>query len=1165
MIIDLATFNLNTDKIFADLVKTRSEIQKLKDSQKELQKEFTNSNKSVADNQKNLDKLNSELQGLTKGTSSYNQTLALRDKAETELNNSLLEQSRINESYQQELTRTQLEINKLSNQARSYQTVLDTQNRSTNENIDLYTRQRAELSLLQKEQRELGSELIKMKDNGQENTQEFKDLSKAYSEASEKANTLAEDLREVDTAGGNFTSTIGNYKTGFEDFKKSLLSGDIKGAVSGLTSSISGLFKTLVANPIIGLVAGIVASGKAIFDFNQQIAESNKLLDNLGLDKKIRPQIDGLVKSFGVGFKEVSNAVDQIMDLGLAKDQADALEQIKLGLVKAPDKQAFLSALENNSVAAKNLGINLNEVIALQESFEATGSNAEATFGALEKAQLNLTKTNKDVAETLSATLGSGFSQDILSKVQSGAITYTQALDKIFKKGEELKISNQQQADLQVALFGKSAVSAGGYEQILQNISNAQNKQIQELTDKQKATLDLANANQELEKALSKAFEIDGFTSSWDSFKASATLMLANIINYLGDLKEEIQPLIDLVGEGLAMSWESVKIVFSNAFDIILGTIKNVKIVISGLVDFIKAVFKGDVNGAINVVGDTFKKLLFNIQNTLNKIRNTIIDGVKSLLNSLKPILETLGIDVTKLQKRLDGLKGVVIETKKENKTLNETTTKTTNQTGTQTPKANTDNKAVEEAKKAREKALKDLEEAQKKEFESQQKFADEKVKLAKQELDIYISKNKSILENEKFLTKALAEEEKKRLVEVQDKKDEYLKSEFDLQNGRLQAQIDTLNKKQNLNNTEKNQLQTLLLQQSELQNKYNADLLATDEERQKAQTEIDKRYSNERIEAEKVRKAIQYQTQLLELEAQGVSEFEIKQAQLDQQKQLELEKLIETADAKIQAGIEKRLQENSILTQEEALKSELEAELKATNDENERIRLQNQLDQLGIIEQNAVNKSIEINKAKEQAKRTDASNTFGQIADLVGQETSVGKAAALAQATLSGINAVQNAFSTAQKSPITAVFPAYPYIQAGLAGAFTALQIKKIAGFSEGGYTGRGGKYEPAGIVHKEEVVFSQADVKALGGADIVDSMRPTSKGYANNGIVGNVSNLGSIQTQITNSGIDTEVLANIIGEKVMLGAMAGTENGSARGIGNYSENLEIRNGSKF
>ncbi|HCA3181189.1 TPA: tape measure protein [Acinetobacter baumannii] len=47
------------------------------------------------------------------------------------------------------------------------------------------------------------------------------------------------------------------------------------------------------------------------------------------------------------------------------------------------------------------------------------------------------------------------------------------------------------------------------------------------------------------------------------------------------------------------------------------------------------------------------------------------------------------------------------------------------------------------------------------------------------------------------------------------------------------------------------------------------------------------------------------------------------------------------------------------------------------------------------------------------------------------------------------------------------------------------------IAGFSDGGYTGSGGKYEPAGIVHKGEIVWSQEDIKRWGGVGLVEKMR--------------------------------------------------------------------------
>jgi hypothetical protein len=54
-------------------------------------------------------------------------------------------------------------------------------------------------------------------------------------------------------------------------------------------------------------------------------------------------------------------------------------------------------------------------------------------------------------------------------------------------------------------------------------------------------------------------------------------------------------------------------------------------------------------------------------------------------------------------------------------------------------------------------------------------------------------------------------------------------------------------------------------------------------------------------------------------------------------------------------------------------------------------------------------------------------------------------KGIALANATITSIEATINAFDTAQESPITAFFPAYPFVQAGIAAAFGVAKIQQI------------------------------------------------------------------------------------------------------------------------
>tara|TARA_R100000329_G_scaffold114636_1_gene94142 strand:+ start:19242 stop:20984 length:1743 start_codon:yes stop_codon:yes gene_type:complete len=99
----------------------------------------------------------------------------------------------------------------------------------------------------------------------------------------------------------------------------------------------------------------------------------------------------------------------------------------------------------------------------------------------------------------------------------------------------------------------------------------------------------------------------------------------------------------------------------------------------------------------------------------------------------------------------------------------------------------------------------------------------------------------------------------------------------------------------------------------------------------------------------------------------------------------------------------------------------------------------------------------------EEQAKAQDKA-TLGRIVQLAGEGSAIGKAAAIAQATISGVEATINAFKTAQNSPITAFFPPYPFIQAGIAAAFTAKNISAIKSTPTiGGGGGGGGGSAPA------------------------------------------------------------------------------------------------------
>ncbi|MEN0584449.1 MULTISPECIES: phage tail tape measure protein [unclassified Kosakonia] len=67
---------------------------------------------------------------------------------------------------------------------------------------------------------------------------------------------------------------------------------------------------------------------------------------------------------------------------------------------------------------------------------------------------------------------------------------------------------------------------------------------------------------------------------------------------------------------------------------------------------------------------------------------------------------------------------------------------------------------------------------------------------------------------------------------------------------------------------------------------------------------------------------------------------------------------------------------------------------------------------------------------------------------------------------------------------------------------------VGSFLGFAGGGFTGQGGKYDPAGIVHRGEFVFHQEATKRIGVGNLYRLMR----GYASGGFVGNASSSLSV-----------------------------------------------------
>jgi len=167
-----------------------------------------------------------------------------------------------------------------------------------------------------------------------------------------------------------------------------------------------------------------------------------------------------------------------------------------------------------------------------------------------------------------------------------------------------------------------------------------------------------------------------------------------------------------------------------------------------------------------------------------------------------------------------------------------------------------------------------------------------------------------------------------------------------------------------------------------------------------------------------------------------------------------------EIADAKALADLKNTIRDAEAVSEEEKRALEIE---KVTEHYDKLIALakKNNLDTENLEKAKSEklaqfkDTEIELEELTNDMKVKIAMDTLQLIGMIAGKGSKIGKAAALAQATISAVAGTINAFKTAANNPITTVFPPYPFIQAGIAAAAGATNIAKIKSVKVGSETG--------------------------------------------------------------------------------------------------------------
>lgn len=184
--------------------------------------------------------------------------------------------------------------------------------------------------------------------------------------------------------------------------------------------------------------------------------------------------------------------------------------------------------------------------------------------------------------------------------------------------------------------------------------------------------------------------------------------------------------------------------------------------------------------------------------------------------------------------------------------------------------------------------------------------------------------------------------------------------------------------------------------------------------------------------------------------------------------------------------------------------------------------------DRMAAIESDYFAKKSEMEAAAAMGSISELGNALTGMLDKSSGAYAVALAMQKSYSIFSSLMAAKTAYAQAFADPSAMTVPQKIMgalaVAAPMATALSSLmsiQTDIKGSYANGGYTGHGGKYDPAGIVHKGEGVLTQEEIKAIGGPQGFEDLRKSiRRGYSAGGLVADTHRVGMGAVSAINSG---------------------------------------------
>jgi hypothetical protein len=472
--------------------------------------------------------------------------------------------------------------------------------------------------------------IIKARLDTKQAEQEFDELKK-------KGNSTISDIEKneinvkVDTKDA--VNQVSNLNGTFGKLRQSLIGSN------GIGSAIAGAFGGLAIGAIGSISSAIGSLGSKIVDSTAKFQKFEAVLTNtLGSNSKAKKALDDIVSFASTTPFQVDELTESFIKFANRGIILTSKEMTKLGDIASSQGKSF------NELTEAVLDAQTGEFERLKEfgiRASKEGNTVSLSFKGITKEVANNEDAIKNAILSYGDLEGVAGGMEAISKTLGGQLSnLSDNVDMLFKNlGEALAPIISEVTSRLNTLISFIVQALPGVTNFFSQIGGA--------------IITFFNESQYIQKV------IDLFTVLFNAVKElgigiyNAFVEIGSAFGLGQDGASNFAKVFDYVLTNVRIAIDGLILLINNFKDVLVGAFEIITLQVKSFVSFWKAIFAGDFRGALNVVISYFDGLANIVTKTFDKVKLNVINAILGISETVRPILESLGVDVNGLTKNL--------------------------------------------------------------------------------------------------------------------------------------------------------------------------------------------------------------------------------------------------------------------------------------------------------------------------------------------------------------------------------------------------------------------------------------------------------------------------------------------------------------------------------